>query len=242
MRIKLMTFNIQHGRNHNLSGDVIDLDAVVDNVISRGPDIVGINEIRVGKELDHSNGLSDQPRYLAGKFGGDYCFGRAITIFDDCEYGNAVMSKYPISSFAVVPISDPTEKLEGYYYESRSINRTDYDIDGNVLTVLNSHFGLAPNEQTNAVDTVFSIVENIKNPIVLMGDFNMTPDDINIKRLSEYFIDAHASLGKDLSTYPSHSPEDRIDYIFAKGMNVISADTVEKVVSDHFAITAEFEF
>ncbi len=242
MRIKLMTFNIQHGRNHNLLGDVIDLDAVANHVISQGPDIVSLNEIRVGKENDHSSGLSDQPRYLAEQFGGDYRFGRAITIFGNCEYGNAVISKCPISDFSVIPIPDPTEKLEGYYYESRSINRTDYDINGNAFTVLNSHFGLAPNEQTNAVDTVFSLVKNIKNPVVLMGDFNMNPDDNNIKRLSEYFTDVHKYLGKDRLTYPSHSPEDRIDYIFVKGMNIIFADTVEKVVSDHYAITAELEF
>ena len=32
------------------------------------------------------------------------------------------------------------------------------------------------------------------------------------------------------------------DYIFVKEMNVLSVGTIEKIVSDHFAITAEVEF
>lgn len=242
MKIKLMTFNIQHGRNHNLSGDVINLDAVADNIVSQKPDIVGLNEIRFGNNLDHSSGFSNQPQYLSEKFDGDCRFGRAITIFDSCEYGNAIMSKYPIINFELIPIPDPNEKIEGYYYESRAMNRTDYCIDGKIITVLNAHFGLSPNEQTNAVNTVFSVVKEIDNPIILMGDFNMTPDNENIIRLAEYFVDAHSCLGKDRVTYPSDSPKERIDYIFVKGMKVISADTVERIVSDHYAITAELEF
>ncbi len=241
MKLKVMTFNIQHGRNHNLSGDVIDLNAVSDNIIAQNPDIVGLNEIRSGNNPDHLSGLSDQPSYLAKRIGGEYRFGKAIDIYTSCSYGNAIISKYPINDFEVIMIPDTPERTEGYYYETRSIIRTEYELEGKRLTVLNSHFGLAPQEQINAVDTVLSIVETIDNPIVLMGDFNMIPDNYNIKRLSEYFIDTHAQLSEDLPTYPSHFPDERIDYIFVKGLSVLSVGTVRKVVSDHFAITAELE-
>lgn len=242
MKLKVMTFNIQHGRNHNLEGDVIDLDAVVSNVTLQKPDIVGLNEVRSGKHFDHFSGLSDQPAYIAEKFGYNYRFGKSITIFGDCEYGNAVFSKFRILNSEVIAIPDPDEKLEGYYYESRSLIRTDYEIEGKRLTVLNSHFGLAPNEQTNAVDLVFSIVKEVENPVILMGDFNMTPENENVKRLSGIFEDVHRSLNKAIPTYPSNSPDERIDYIFVKGLKVESADTVKKIVSDHYAITAVLEF
>jgi endonuclease/exonuclease/phosphatase family metal-dependent hydrolase len=55
------------------------------------------------------------------------------------------------------------------------------------------------------------------------------------------FTDSHAFVGKDVTTFPSHAPDIRIDYIFVRDARVIDADTVCKVVSDHFAITAEIE-
>lgn len=237
-KIKLMTFNIQHGRNHNLSGDVIDLSSVAKLIKAQNADIVGINEIRKGVEKDHSSGLSDQPRFFSDVLGYECYFGKAIALNDRCDYGNAILSRFHIEKFEVLPISDPPERTDGYYYESRCILRTDYIIEGKKLTVLNSHFGLAPEEQTNAVDKVISICNTIDNSIVLMGDFNMTPDYRNIQRLYSVFDDVHKSLGTDRCTYPSNEPKERIDYIFVKGAKAVSADTINLIVSDHFAITA----
>lgn len=239
MRIKLMTFNIQHGRNHNFRGDVIDLPAMAENVRAQDPDIFGLNEVRVGESDDHSSGLSDQPDFFAKTLGYYSYFGNAIKM-TNYIYGNAVLSKTPMLKCEKIMIPDVVDG-EGVRYESRCILKSVYDFDGKRLTVLNSHFGLGKGEVKNAVDTVLSLIEDIDTPVVLMGDFNKTPDDEQLKRLSNVLTDAHAYLGKDEFTFPSNAPEIRIDYIFVRGARVINAETVNKVVSDHYAITAEIE-
>ncbi|MBO5869227.1 MAG: endonuclease/exonuclease/phosphatase family protein [Clostridia bacterium] len=239
MKLKIMTFNIQHGRNHNFSGDVIDLDAMVQNVREQQPDICGLNEVRKGNNPDHKSGYSDQTAYFAENLGYNSYFANAI-IKENYIYGNAILSKTPMLKCEKIMIPDVTERV-GNRYESRCIIKSEYDFDGNKLTVLNSHFGLGVGEDVNAVDAVISLLDDIEGTVVLMGDFNKTPDHEQIKRLSSVFTDAHLSVGKAELTFPSNAPEMRIDYIFVRNAKVINAETVKKIVSDHYAITAEIE-
>ena len=239
MKLKIMTFNIQHGRNHNFKGDVIDLPAMAQNIREQNPDICGLNEVRNGSEEDHNTGRSNQALFFQNELGGNAKFGKAIDIHG-YEYGNAIWSKHNIQSIEVIPVPEVEIKTEGYY-ENRCVIKTEYCIEDKKLTVLNSHFGLAKGEPDNAVDTVLSLASDIEGPLVLMGDFNMTPDNPLIKKLSEVFTDSHASVGKDVLTFPSHAPEIRIDYIFVRDAKVLDANTISKVVSDHYAITADIE-
>lgn len=239
MKLKVMTFNIQHGRNHNFSGDVIDLDAMVQNICEQQPDICGLNEVRKGENLDHKSGFSDQTSYFSECLGYDAYFANAI-IKENYIYGNAILSKTPIVKCEKIMIPDVIERV-GTRYETRCIIKSEYDYDGKKLTVLNTHFGLGVGEDVNAVDTVVSLLSHIDGPVVLMGDFNKTPDDVQIKRISAIMTDVHEFVGKDELTFPSDAPEIRIDYIFVRDAKVLNADTVKKVISDHYAITAEIE-
>ncbi|MBQ9848828.1 MAG: endonuclease/exonuclease/phosphatase family protein [Clostridia bacterium] len=245
MKIKVMTFNIQHGRNHNLEGDVIDLSLMAETVRSQNADIVGFNEVRNGNNPDHSSGYSRQVDFFAETLGGDCRFASAISLDAGTDhaydYGNAIFSRLKIASFEKIMIPDATERVAGYHYETRCVIKTEYDINGTRLTVLNSHFGLGPGERENAVETVLDIAGKTEGPIILMGDFNMIPDYHVIQRLSELYVDVHASMGKDELTFPSNEPVMRIDYIFARGIKALSAETVKVVAADHYPITAEFE-
>ena len=79
-------------------------------------------------------------------------------------------------------------------------------------------------------------------PAVLMGDFNMTPDDPNYARLAAHMTDAAASVGDFSPTFPSDAPKQRIDYIFVRGMTVAEAHVHGAIASDHRALTAELCF
>ena len=243
MKIKVMTFNIQHGRNHNLDGDIIDLDLMVDVVKSCEPDILGLNEVRRGVPPCQNEKYPDEPAYFEDELGGNCFFGEAVEFDAGCLYGNALWSKYPFfkTQKYMIPDVPKKERETGVYYETRCILRTDFCIEGKMLTVLASHFGLAGGEQKNAVDVVLSIAETVNNPIVLMGDFNMTPDDFNLSRLSTVFTDAHGYFGKADYTFSSDNPKEKIDYIFTRDLNIISAHTEEVIASDHFPIVAEVE-
>jgi len=242
MKFKVMTFNIQHGRNHNLTGDIIDLKLIADTAKKEAAQIIGFNEVRKGISEAITPKYANQPQILAEKLNG-YCeFAKAIEPKENHCYGNAVFSETPFEVFEVIPIPDPEEKIEGYYYESRNITKSIIRIDGIPVTVLTSHFGLAPNEQENAVETVIRVAYEIETPLIFMGDLNMTPENSLIKRLSDYFTDALESIGKDEPTFPSDSPKIRIDYIFYKGLKLTDGKTVHVVSSDHFPVVAEFAF
>ncbi len=243
MRLKVMTFNIQHGRNHNLPGDVMDLSLMSATVLSYDPDILGLNEVRKGVPAYENELYPDEPAFFEESLGGNCYFGKAVEFGKGHFYGNAVWSKFPFAKTEthIIPDVPKTEREPGVYYETRCVIRSDYLIGDKKLTVLSSHFGLGSGEQDNAVDTVISIAETIDNPIILMGDFNITPDNPNIIRLSSVFTDVHSSLGKGEYTFSSDNPTEKIDYIFSRGLKIINADTIKVIASDHFPITAEFE-
>ncbi len=241
MKFKVMTYNIQHGRNHNLKGDNIDLDLIASTVERYNPNIVGFNEVRKGIDNIQTPNFDNQPKVLGEKLKGYCYFGKAIEVKKDCEYGNAVFSKKPLESFEVIKIPDPQDKIEGYFYESRCITKSVVCIGGVPITILTSHFGLAPNEQENAVETLLSIASKIKIPLIFMGDLNMTDDNPLIQKLSECFTDALKSIRQDKPTFPSDSPKIRIDYIFYKDLKLVEAETECVVSSDHYPLTAVFD-
>lgn len=238
MRLKIMTYNIQHGRNHNLKGDVIDFDNTAIPVLQEQPDILGLNEVRNGSTPTYVN----QPAVLADICGGMPIFGKAISLGENMDYGNAIISRFPVLSDKTVTIPDPTVRKYNGGYETRAVLCATLDCGGKTLCVLSTHFGLNPDEQENAVNTVLKLIDTIDTPVILMGDFNVTPDDIAIKRLSSALHNTAADLNNIEFTFSSDHPCKCIDYIWYKGLTPLSIHTVNGIYSDHFPLVAEFDF
>ena len=226
MDITVMSFNIQHCRNFMTRE--IDYDSFVEEIRKRNADIIGLNEVR-GKGDDPR--YEDQARILAEKLG-YYCyFARAIFVKGNNPYGNAILSKYPILSAETIMIPDPDPHGYDGYYESRCILKASIDVCGG-LNVLVSHFGLNPDEQENAVKSVLENMEQEKS--ILMGDFNMAPDQPMIKRVREGLYDTADLFDENLLSWPSDQPQIRIDYMFApRDIRVKAADIPADIVSDH---------
>lgn len=230
--MKIMTFNTQHCLNY--LEQKIDFDVMANAIKTVGADVVGLNEMRnEGPHPDYTN----QVKTLADRVGFEhYYFAQAIT-FDGNPYGNGIISRYPIDEVKVVSIPDP--KVKGYdgYYETRCVlvaKIKDY-------TLLVSHFGLNPDEEENAVKTVLSEVESEK--CILMGDFNMKPDNAILAPIYERMTDtATAFENADAKTFPSDKPVEKIDYIFvSRDVKVLSAYVPEIIASDHRPLVAEIE-
>ena len=117
---------------------------------------------------------------------------RAVSV-PAVTYGNAVLSRVPIVSCETIPIPDPCPKLPNRHYETRCLIKVRLE---NGLTILVSHFGLNEDEQRNAVDTVLLHLEETN--CILMGDFNMTPDNPTLAPI-------FAKM-KDTSSFTSLSP------------------------------------
>ncbi len=242
--MRIMTFNIQHALDYR--NKKIDIDLFVSKIKNYDADFCGLNEVRGDGPVD---GYTDQTNAIADALGFNRYFGEAIKVKGTSPYGNALVTSYPIKSCETILIPEPSEEYKydddgnEIYYERRCVIKSVIDADGKDLCVLVTHMGLSDIERKNAVATLCEIIDNIEIPIVLMGDFNTTPDDAVLTPLYERLSDTNEkSVNPMVSTYPSDSPEIKIDYIFYKGLDCVRSETIEEIISDHYPIFADFEF
>jgi len=240
MEINVMTFNIQHGVDYSkvLSGennDFINLPLMAYVIRQQGAQIVGLNEIR---NYIHDPLSADQAGQLGALLGYHSYFAKAISFGDGCNYGNGLLSAFPILEAHVVPIPDPEVKDEDVYYETRCLLEAQLDVPGG-LTVLVCHFGLAKSEEKLATDTIMAELAKLQGPVVLMGDFNITPDNENIARLLTVMEDSATHMSSPKKSFPSNDPEIKIDYIMTRGLTVTAADVPAVLASDHRPHTAK---
>lgn len=228
-KMKLMSFNTQHCLNYLTRK--IDFDVMADAILSTKADVVGLNEMR---------GAGAHPEYtaqveaLAEKTGMPYFyFARAIDVPGGGPYGNGILSRVPILSAETVLIPDPLPRA-GAQYETRCILRA--TLAGGV-TVLVTHFGLYPEEQENAVKAVLS--QLIGEKCILMGDFNVTPNNPILAPIRERMRDTADLFEGARLSFPSDAPKHKIDYIFTSpDVTVTEADIPAIIASDHRPHTA----
>ncbi len=236
MKLTVMSFNVQHCESFITKQ--IDYDRMVEAIRECKADIVGLNEIR---DIGVWEGFEPQAKELAERLGYHYCFAKAIDVVEAPNpYGNALLSRYPILKAETVMVPDPTEPLTGQWYETRCLLKASIDVGGG-LTVCVSHFGLNPEEQVNAVKTACEQVED--RTCLLMGDFNVTPDDPVLLPLRERLYDTAERFDGERLSWPSDKPERKIDYLFTtRDIRVLSADIPAIVASDHRPYVAEIEW
>ena len=240
MELKVLTYNIQHGLDYKklLNKErVIDLDLISGIIKKYNPDIIGLNEVY--NDVENKVTL-EQVKYIASKLGYKYCyFGRAITILETIDYGNAIISKYPIEDVTVHMIEDPIIKDENVHYETRNIIETKINVNDEIINVFVTHIGLATTEQANGISKLLSLIKD--NKVVIMGDFNMEEDNENIKTLSNV-VDNTSYLFNDIKlSFPSINSKIKIDYIFTKNLEVLDSQILNDVGSDHLPVIAKIK-
>lgn len=234
MKIKLMTFNVMHFEN--IKTKLIEYDKIIKLIKDNDIDIIGLNEV-FGKGYDKNISM-DQASYIANKLG-YYCYFGKATYINFHKYGNAIISKYPLIDPQTYIIPTPFIKKGNKLYEKRCIIKTKIDIDG-LLNVCICHFGLNEDEQIRALTKLYSLIDN--NRFVMMGDFNIEPNNIILEPLRQTLTDTSSISKEELRTFPSMNPNRKIDYIWvSKDVNPLASYTVDDIISDHKPIITEIE-
>lgn len=251
MKLKIMTYNIAGGRSYlnGLKQVSLDPSACIAVIRDEMPAICGLNE--VDYKLPRS-GRIKLAEHIGDALGYESRFAPAVT-WGPGTYGNGFISRYPIVEFEIFPIQDPDDKSEKTYYEPRVILHAAVNFSGTVTDVYVTHFGLAKTEQESAVKTLVGILKEANRPTILMGDFNVTPNNPILDPIRELMTDTfNVYPDKDVSTaftFPS-SPdatkeEDKhlkIDYIFVShDIRVDSVVIPEVKASDHKPYIATIE-
>ena len=227
--VKMMTYNIYGARATNPS-NAADLDALAAVIRAQDPDFVALQEVdvftnRTGKTVH-------QARDLAEKLGMEWHFSKAIDK-DGGEYGDAVLSKHPISEKLsyMLPVS---AELPG---ENRSVSVIKVNIEGQDLYVGSTHFDHLSQETNRKLqaEELRKVVNGIEGDLILGGDFNAFPSSETMSIVGAYMsFGCRSGCGY---TFPATKPDRLIDYILYKPIEnfaVRNYDVVdERLASDH---------
>jgi len=222
--MKIMTFNTQHCLDY--IEQKIDFNTMAYAIKRIDPDIVGLQEMRNEGRVEE---YADQVKILSELTGMPYYYFAKAIDFPDGPYGNGILSKVPILSAEVVTIPDPEVKTGDAWYETRCVLKA--TLEGGI-TVLVTHVGLNRDEKENAIAT---ILENLASKkCILMGDFNLHPDDPLIISIKKRMKDTADLFECPKLSCPSDDPKEKIDYIFVSSdVEIMSADIPAIVASDH---------
>lgn len=228
--MKIMSFNTQFCTNF-VTKD-IDFQIMADAIKSCGADVVGLNEMY---DKSHMEDFDSQTKKLSELTGLPYySFAEACTL-EEGTFGNGILSKIPFESVEVIPVTEEAIKRGNQLYEPRCLLKVKLQ---NGFTVLVIHFGLNEDEHIHAVRTVMENLEEEK--CILMGDFNVTPDNEVLKPIQEKMKDTADLFEEPLMSFPSDNPFKKIDYIFvSEDVEVLSADIPAIISADHRPHIAE---
>ena len=201
------------------------------------PDVVILNEMR---DVGERDGYTDPQTKILSELTNmpHHFFAKAIDVYKEpSPYGNGILSKIPFEKVEIVhiPDSDPEKRVGTRWYEHRCFIKANLECG---LTVLGVHAGLNPEEKLLAVKTLIEHIEPEK--CILLGDFNMRPENEELIPIRERMQDAAELFKEPLLSCPSDEPKYKIDYIFAtRDIEILSADIPADIVSDHRPHIAE---
>ena len=233
--LRVMTYNI-YGARATSPANAADLDAIAEVIRRQNPDFVTLNEVdvftnRTGKDVH-------QARDLAEKLGMEWHFSKAIDR-DGGEYGDAVLSKYPILEKRSYRLPCAAEQPG----EDRSLCVIRVQIDGKDLYVASTHLDhLSGDANLLALDA--------KKPVILCGDLNAIPSSNVIATMTSFLTNTGPI---DQYTFPSDDPSRKIDYIMYAPIEHFGVQNCQVVsrgdqqvggvdASDHRPVIADIRF
>ncbi len=241
MEIRVMTFNIHHGMGMDKQ---VNLSRIAEVIDICNADIIGLNE--VDRYFSKRSLYEDQANWLANQLKMEHAFSPAISksskpLIEKRQYGNALLSRFPIISRKSHRINEISGIIEG-----RSLLDVTIQIDKQPVQIYVTHLSLNPFLHKKQTDFIVNDHQKVSNPVILMGDLNMRPGSKVWKKLAKDFQDTWHVKGNSVgSTYPSLRPRARLDYIFAShDFRIIDAKVITKIphASDHLPVTATIDY
>jgi endonuclease/exonuclease/phosphatase family metal-dependent hydrolase len=232
-RVRVMTWNIRHGRG--LDGKV-DLARIAAVVRDSGADVVALQEVDRGTRRTDRRDLAAEIGELCGM---EAVFGANLA-FEGGSYGNALLTRLPI----VWQRNRHYRMLrEG---EQRGVLQVGLRVGERELAVLVTHIDHRPDDEERLANLVEleAVVGELGTPHVLLcGDFNDVPGSRTHAAARRGFTDAWLGVGAGAGdTYPAGGPQKRIDWVLlrdAERLAPLRAWVVPTEASDHLPLVVD---
>lgn len=240
-RLRVATYNV-HGC---VGSDGERSESRIAEVIaSMSVDIVGLQELDLNRT--RSAGV-DQAALIAKQLGWHHLFEAAMRHANNEDYGNAIISRFPITLRRGIPLPG-----SGTWYcrETRVALWVDTETPLGRVHIVNTHFGLGRHERL-AQALLLASAEHLgahkhDEPLVLLGDFNSRPGSRALRVMREFLQDVRSIVGGRHRTFPTRFPLLAVDHIFVNAalrpLSIRSHRTpLSRSASDHFPLVAEFD-
>lgn len=245
--LKIASYNIHKGYSqfnrrfvlHELRERLRELDA----------DIVFLQEVqgadRRNKPRSQLDGAHPQHEFLAHESWLHHAYGKN-SVYDAGHHGNAILSRYPISSW-------DNQDISAHRFESRGVLHCEMDFPGSEkkLHCLCVHLGLFSSGRAQQMQGLVDRVQRLvpaDAPLIIAGDFNDWRNQaqhllVQQLQLREAF---EVASGKLARSFPCGFPLLRMDRIYIRGFSIeaveVHAHQPWNKISDHAALCATLNF
>ncbi len=225
MRFRIATYNL-----HRCVGrDGIENPKRIATVLREiNADIIALQEVTSQPEI-----ADDVLATLAAATGMKSIEGFTLTT-TGTRYGNALLSKLPVSAIKRYDIS-----VKGK--EPRGMIQANLNLDDQTVILWATHLGLGIRERYLQIEKLLKIVDGIEsNSSVLLGDFNEWLSWSRPLRA----IGKRFTTRQSPATFPSHRPLLKLDRIWVRPvgrLTTLHAHSTElsRVASDHLPLVAD---
>ena len=255
--LKVMTFNIRLALDSDGENSWTNRQKEALGLMNYyHPDFFGVQEAVPQQMVDIRNGLKNYSSVGVGRDDGADKGEYSAVFYDTTklkvlESGTFWLSETP---------EKPSKGWDAAYNRICTYALFKMKKGGKKFWAFNVHFDHVGNvARVNSARLILEKITkfNTRNyPVVLMGDFNLTEDSEPIKIISKNMNDSfyhtktphYGPQGTFTAFDVTKIPENRIDYFFVKGFEVLSNRTVndrrENLLypSDHFPVIAELSF
>ncbi len=225
--VRVIDYNVHNGFN---TAGRLDMEALATIIEESGADVVGLQEISRGWLIW---GRLDMLTWLSQRLDMPYVSGPTA----DAQWGNAVLSRYPIvnaETFRLPP--DTVDILRGYIV-------AEIDIGARNLQLIDTHFSHHSKDDPIRVMQASALANAWDGApaTVIVGDMNAVPDSEAMQILSRAgLVNVAAEIGTPpIRTSPSNDLRHQIDYIWASpDLHYSDLEIIQSTASDHLPVIA----
>lgn len=231
--LTIVTYNINHGKG--IDGLYSSI-RIARTLAQYDPDLIALQDVDMGTNRVNQD---LQVEIIAKHLEMFYLFGKTVNYIGG-EYGNAILSKYPIISSQNSDISPHNAP------EKRRLLRATVDLGFKTLKFYSTKFGIMDDEIIYNSERIGKFINRMDPgyPVIFGGDFGVKPYSLLLKDLMNTLIDLGTRFNNQSTTYPTILMSRRLDYIlinkYVEPMEyLIPVDSLSTISSDHLPVVAK---
>jgi endonuclease/exonuclease/phosphatase family metal-dependent hydrolase len=220
--VKVVTFNIRHGRK---ARGWVDIGLLGRTCAAFGADVLALQEVDVRQ---FRTWFANQPERIAAATGMTSVFGASLERFGGW-YGNALLVRGTIDGHTTVRLPQRSREPRTTLLAEARVGAVAFSI---AVTHLSTH-------KQEAAEQLATVVERLRAspaPRLLVGDLNLEPG-----RVAPIVAQGGLTLVDHAPTFPNLAPRLDIDHVAYDGWRVLGTETPSTPCSDHRPLIVDLE-